>query len=58
MYIGAYFTQSLSNKLAFMPVASALVAIHRDHLVLAFDARWPAIQSLTSQGQSLSVDVP
>ena len=39
-----------------MPVASAVTAVHRDHLALASSAQWPEIQSLTSQGQIVSAD--
>ena len=39
-----------------MPVASAMIAVHRDHLVLASSAQWPEIRSLTSQGQIVSAD--
>ena len=42
------FLYSLSKKLVFVPVASAMTTIHRDCLILAFNAQWPEIQSLTS----------
>ena len=43
-------------KLVFVPVASAMTGIHRDHLVLAFDGQWPKIQHLVSRGQIVSAD--
>ena len=45
-------------KLVFMPVASTMTAVHRDHLVLASNAQWPDIQPLVSQGQIVSADLP
>ena len=51
MYIVAYFLYSLSKKLVFVPVASTMTVVHRDHLVLAsINARWPDIQPLVSRG--------
>ena len=34
-----------------MPVASAMIAVHRDHLVLDCNAPWPEIQSFVCRGQ-------
>ena len=51
----------LTNQLVFVPVhvhvASAMTAVHRDHLVLASNAQWPEIRSLMSQGQIVSADL-
>ena len=47
----ACFLYSLSKKLAFVPVASAMTAVHRDRLVLASYAPRPKIQPLESRGQ-------
>ena len=58
MYIVACFLCSLSKKLVFVPVASAVTAFHRDRLVLASSAQWSEIQSLTSRGQIVSADPP
>ena len=52
------FLYSLSKKLVFVPVASAMIAVHRDHLVLASNNQWPDIRSLTSRGQIVSADLP
>ena len=52
------FFYGLSKKLVFMPVASAMTAVHRDRLTLASNAQWPEIQSLTSRGQIVSADLP
>ena len=49
---------SLSKKLAFVPIASTMTAIHRDCLVLASNAQRPEIQPLVSQGQFVSADLP
>ena len=43
-----FFLYGLSKKLAFVPVASAMTAVHRDRLVLAFYAPPPEIQPLES----------
>ena len=44
------FVQSIQEViLRFVPVASAMTVVHRDHLVLASNARWPDIQPLMSQ---------
>ena len=58
MYIVACFLYSLSKKLVFVPVASAMTAVDRDRLVLASNAEWPEIQSLMSRGQIVSADLP
>ena len=42
----------------FVPVASALTAIHRDHQTLASNIHWQEIQSLMSRGQIVSADFP
>ena len=57
MSIVAYFLYSLSKNLAFVPVASAMIAIHRYRLVLAFYVPRPEIQLLESQGQIVSADL-
>ena len=59
MYIVACFLYTLSKKLVFVPVASAMTAIHRDRLVLALasNAQWLEIRSLTSRGQIVSADL-
>ena len=58
MSIVACFLYSLSKKLEFAPVASAITAVHRDRLVLASYVRWPEIQPLVSRGQTVSADLP
>ena len=42
----------------FVSVASAMTAVHGDHLVLASDIQWPEIQPLVSRGQIISADLP
>ena len=42
----------------FVPVASVMIAVHRDRLVLASTAQWSEIQQLVSQGQIVSADPP
>ena len=49
-----FFLYSLSKNLVFMPVASAMTAVH---LVLGSNARWSEIQHLLSQGQIISDDL-
>ena len=49
---------SLSKKLVFLPVASAMAGSNRDCPVLASDAQWPEIQPLVSRGQIVSTDLP
>ncbi len=56
MPIVAWFLYSLSEKLVFVPVASATAGGHRDHPVLASNAQWPDIQPLMSRGQIASAD--
>ena len=51
-----FFVQSIQE--VFVPIASAMTAVHRDRLVLASNAQWPEIQSLTSRGQIASADLP
>ena len=58
MSIVAYFLYSLSKKLEFVPVASAITAVHSDRLMLALYARWPEIQPPVSRGQIVSTDLP
>ena len=58
MSIVAYFLYSLSKKLEFAPVASAITAVHGDRLILASYVRWPEIQPPVSQGQIISADLP
>ena len=41
-----------------MPIASAMITIHRDHHVLVSNAPWPEIKIFVSQGQFISVDLP
>ena len=43
--------------LVFISVASAMLAIHRDCLVLASDAPWPEIQPCVCGGQIVSGDL-
>ena len=52
------FLYNLSKKLVFVPVASAMTAARRDHLVLSSNTQWPEIQHLVSQGQIVSADLP
>ena len=52
------FLYSLSKKLEFVPVASAITTVHRDCLILASNVRWPEIQPLVSWGQIVSTDLP
>ena len=52
------FLYGLSKKLAFVPVASAMTAVHRDRLVLASYAPLPEMQPLESQGHIVSNDLP
>ena len=52
------FLYSLSKKLMFMLVASAMTAVHRDHLVLASNGQLPLTQPLVSQGQIISAELP
>ena len=48
----------LSKKLAFVPVASAMTAVHGDRIVLASYAPLPEIQpALESRGQIVSADL-
>ena len=42
----------------FVPVASAMTAVHRDHPFLASNPEWSEIQPSVSQGQIVSADVP
>ena len=42
----------------FVPVASVMIAVHRDRLVLASTAQWSEIQRLVSRGQIASTDPP
>ena len=49
------FLYDLSKELVFVPVASAMTAVHRDRLVLAFYAPRPEIQPLESQDQIVSI---
>ena len=42
----------------FVPVASVMIAVHRDRLVLASTAQWSKIQQLVSRGQIVSADPP
>ena len=35
-----FFVQSIQEAIVFVPVASAMTPIHRDHLVVASNARW------------------
>ena len=59
MSVVTYFLYSLSkNKLVFAPVASAMTAVHRDHLIPASNAQWLEIQQPVSQGQIVSTDLP
>ena len=58
MSIIACFLYGLSNKLVFVPVASAMTAVHRERVVLASYASRPKIQLLKSQGQIVSADLP
>ena len=55
MYVVVYFLYSLSKKLVFVPVASAMTAVHRDRLVLASNAQ---SLELVSRGQIVSADLP
>ena len=48
MALSPVFLYGLSKKLTFVPIASAMTAVHRDCLVLAFCAPWPEIQPLES----------
>ena len=61
LYVSAHcrlFLYGQSKKLAFVLVASAMTAIHRDRLVLASYTPRPEIQLLESRGQIVSADVP
>ena len=58
MSIVGCFLYSLSKKLEFAPVASAITAVHRDRLILASYVRLPEIQPLVSRGQIVSADLP
>ena len=53
------FLYGLSKKLAFVPVASAMTAVHRYrlHVVLASCAPSPEIQPLELRGQIISADL-
>ena len=53
-----FFLYSLSKKLVFVPVASAMTAAHRDRLLVASNTQWPEIQPLVSRGQVVSADLP
>ena len=44
-------------KLVFVPVASTMIAVHRDRLVLASNVPWPEIQSFVCRGQIVSADL-
>ena len=57
MSIVACFLYGLSKELVFVPVASAMTAVHRDRLVLGSYASRPKIQPLESQGQIVSADL-
>ena len=46
---------SLSKNLVFVPVASAMIAVHQDRLVLTSNALWMEIQP---QGHIVSSDLP
>ena len=48
----------LFNKLALSPMASAMIAVHRDRIVLASYAPWPEIQPLMPRDQIVSSDFP
>ena len=41
-----------------MLVASAMTAIHRDRLVLIYNAQWPDIQPLVSRAQIVPAHLP
>ena len=58
MSIVACFLYGPFKKLAFVPVASAMTAVHKDRLVLASYAPRPEIQPLESRGQIVSADLP
>ena len=58
MSIVAYFLYGLSKKLAFVPVASAMTAVHRDRLVLTSYAPRSEIEPLEFRGQIVSADLP
>ena len=42
----------------FVPTASAMAAIHRDHLVVASNAQWPEVQPFVFSGQIIFADPP
>ena len=46
----------LFKKLEFVPVASAITAVHRDLVIPAPNAQWPEIQPPMTQGQIVSAD--
>ena len=52
------FLYSLSKKLEFAPVASAVTAVHSNRLVLDSYIRWPEIQPLVYRGKIVSADLP
>ena len=54
MSIIACFLYNLFKKLAFVPVASVMTAVHRDCVVLASYVPRPEIQPLESRGQIVS----
>ena len=43
------FLYSLSKKLEFAPISSAITAVYRDRLILASYVRWPGVQPLVSR---------
>ena len=42
----------------FVPIASAMPAVHRDRPAVASVAQWPEIQPLVSRGQIVLADLP
>ena len=58
MSIVDWFLYSLSKELVIVPIASALIGIHRDCLIVASFGQEPEIQLLVSQGQIVSANLP
>ena len=53
-----FFLYSISKMPVFMPLASAMIVVHRNRLVLASIAQQPEIQPLVSQDQIISAKFP
>ena len=53
-----FFLYGPSKKLVFVPVASAMTGVHRDHPFLVSNIQWLEIQPLVSRGRLTSRDLP